>query len=230
MNQSKIQAAVILFTCFSFLCFSCQVSRVNKVFSMEYAHSQASQRLPKNDYINIRSDGFINTYQAYITETPNGKKESMFFYVKKKRTGIYMLNPKIPVMSFTNAISNYAAKSIKQKLNGGKLELTIDSIPNIFIIIDKNTGIAALIENEVAIIESCPCNKYMAISYRLLNDTGAVKKGNILIPATPIHVSIKNFQFIEKAMLEYSDLYQAGIGTMSKHFIDKLLPELNTAL
>jgi hypothetical protein len=204
------------------------VSRVNKVISREYVHKIAVQPKQKNDNITITVSNVVDDYINSANEIKNDKILSSLFSWRKKSVIFYELDPKIPVSAFKTTFFSYANKKLEQKLNGRHLEISIDTIPNIFSVNPEGSSFGALFGEDVISIQSCACVKNMVVSYRVIpaSDTTTMKKGIITIADTNRKVSIKFLRSIESGMLEYFDQYDLSIAAISKRIIDRLIIEL----
>ena len=66
----------------------------------------------------------------------------------------------------------------------------------------------------------------MIVSYRILNDSGEVKKGIISIPGFDDKKPLGMFKNWKTATSEYLTQFDENISTMSKIIIDKLVAEI----
>ncbi len=137
-------------------------------------------------------------------------------------------NPKIPIDHFTAETIAYAnRKGFKQKLNGERVELSVENIPNVFAIDDKGHLIWVIIYYfgwEVLSIQ--PQNKDMVVSYRILKGDEEIKKGLITIPNASKPYYMKMFQSLKKKTWEFLNQYDAGMAAAGKIVIDQLIMEL----
>jgi len=135
------------------------------------------------------------------------------------------LNPQIVVNSFTSAVSTYGGSRLKGKINGGHLELTIEQMPNVFLLDDKGWLVFPGFGVETLSIQ--PTVVDMIVSYRLFDHNNTeVKTGTISIGDPDKAVGLKMFHSLKKMTWEYLDRHDENITAMSRHFIDKLAAEL----
>lgn len=132
------------------------------------------------------------------------------------------LNPAIAVSGFSNGINSMSAK-LAQKLNGRKLELTVEQVPNAFAIVDREM-IVLFVHWDRIYVE--PDTKDMVISYKVLENDAAVKTGKIRVKSPEHNRDVRFAQSWRSSATEYLSGYQANITSMSKSFVTKLLEEL----
>jgi hypothetical protein len=134
------------------------------------------------------------------------------------------LNPQIGVNRFVTAISTYGGK-LKGKLNGGHLELTIQQMPNVFLIDDRGYMIFPIYSVEWLSIQ--PAITDLVVSYRLLYANNAeVKTGSISVADPETAVGLKMWHSLKKMTWNYLDQHDDNLTAMSRKFVDKLASEL----
>jgi hypothetical protein len=136
------------------------------------------------------------------------------------------LNPQIPLVNFTNTVHSYANKGLHQKLNGSRLELRVDSLPNKFALMDKAHliffGYAVGWDN--VYLKAEPMN--MVVTYKLLKDNQEMKNGIVSIPVLHDRQNLGMFRSWKRATQDYLDQYNSNIAAMSRMVVDKLAAEL----
>jgi hypothetical protein len=132
------------------------------------------------------------------------------------------LHPDIAVSNFSNSVNSMSGK-LSQKLNGQKLELTIEQVPSAFAIADKG-HIVLFIHWDRVFVD--PDRKDLIVSYRILENDNATKVGKITVKSLEHSRNIRFAQSWKSATREYLANYNADISTMSKAFVTKLLEEL----
>ncbi len=136
------------------------------------------------------------------------------------------LNPAIGITTFSNAINSFSNKSLIPKLNGQTLELTVEQIPSAFAIVDKAHVIWVIYAFSWDKIYVEPDVKDLIVSYKLLQNNNTTKAGKISIKNNDQNRGIRFFQSWKSATTEYLEDYNAGITTMTKAFISKLIEAL----
>lgn len=136
------------------------------------------------------------------------------------------LNPAIAINNFTNTITTMASKGLSQKLNGKKLQLTVEQVPNAFALVDKAHIIWIIYAFSWDKIYMEPEFKDLVVSYQLLENDNTVKTGKISIKSNAQNKGVRYFQSWKSATSEYIAEYNASITNMAKSFITKLIEEL----
>jgi len=135
------------------------------------------------------------------------------------------LNPRIAVNHFTAAVSAYGGSRLKGKMNGGRLELTIEQMPTVFVLDDRGWLVFPGFGAETLSIQ--PAIADLVVAYRLYDKNNTiVKTGTIRIEDPDKAVSLKMFHSLKNMTGEYLDRYDENITSMSKRLIDKLAAEL----
>lgn len=146
----------------------------------------------------------------------------LLFYWKYDHRQACELNNSIALTQFSNTINSAAAKPIEQKLNGQKLELTIEQIPSAFSIVAKENVVWLVYAIHWAKIYVEPDPTDLVVRYKL----GESKTGTITIKNTSTNQNIRFFQSWKSATNEQLSDYNAKLGLMTKSFITKLAAEL----
>ena len=151
----------------------------------------------------------------------------LLFYWQWEDKFICTLNPKIPVSTFTNTVLPYANKSLKQKLNENRIELSVDQIPSSFAFADKVHVIWFIYGVQWDLLSLTPDNKAMVVSYKVFaKDNSVVKTGLIKIADLNKKVEKRVFRSGKIGISAYLDQYDLNIATMSKKLVDAIVAEL----
>jgi hypothetical protein len=135
------------------------------------------------------------------------------------------LNPQIPVNGVISTFSTYGGSRLRSKLNGGRLELTIEQMPHVFLLDDKGWLVFPGFGAETLSIQ--PTIIDMVVSYRLFDKNNKeVKTGTVSVEDTDKAVSLKMFGSLKKMTWAYLDRYDEMVTIMSKRLVDKLAAEL----
>ncbi len=218
--------ALVIFSQFTFS--GCLTPRkIDRWIDQKY-HVPVATKPKANDYITIKTPGASSSDIVSRTEKRKMKLLPLFFYWKWEYGTISTLNQSVAGEYFHSAIIPYAnAKKLRDKLNGQKLEVTIDKIPCTFSVVDKG-GLVFFIVFYVTWddIFIDPEKQDMVISYRLFKENTETKTGTITITDRnkPLHVKV--FHSVKKTFWSYLDQYNYNIQLMSKELIDKLIAEL----
>jgi hypothetical protein len=201
--------------------------KIDKWIAKKYDNT-LPQTKKKNDYVTVNANvPYPGGNSISITESKTTNMLPLLFYWHWHYKNITTLNPQIGITTFANTVNNYANKSLKQKLNGKKIELTVDSIPTNFVIDDNAHMIWLIYAYGWDYISILPLNKQMAVSYKIINtDNTVFKTGSVTIPNIGKGVPLQMFQSLKKKTGEFLDEYESNIAVMSKTIVDKISEEL----
>lgn len=224
-NTIKLSLAFVCIVAFS--CCS-SMKNMDRLIAREYGDAPVNPIKKKSDYIAVQTNLIVKDSKPSLTVKEKRKMLPLFFYWNWDYLNLITLNPNIPIASFNTTILSYAnTKGLKDKLNGRKIELSIDSIPNLFSIEDKGWLVYVILGhfgNEVITIN--PHNKNLVVSYNILQDNIATKTGVINIDNHDPRIRRKFFQGSKKMTKIYLGSYDENIKLMSKKVIDALMLEL----
>jgi hypothetical protein len=178
-----------------------------------------------NNIVTISS--LLNKSEFVSTSlTKTSKVLPLIFYWQWEYRNTCTLNPEIPINSFINTMNSGASKNLIQKLNGQKLELTIEEIPNVFSFVDKAHMIWLIYAISWDKIYIEPNKKELIVSYKILQENNIVKTGKIAVPNPETNRPLRFWQSWKGATSEYVATYNVDIINMTKSFISKLTQEL----
>ena len=115
---------------------------------------------------------------------------------------------------------------MKQKLNGQRIELSVDKIPNTFVVNDRGHIVWLIYGFHWEKITFRPDSKELVVSYKLIKDNAETKTGSITVANTKNIVPLRFFQSIKRATGEYLDVYDENMKAMGKKVIDELMKEI----
>ena len=201
--------------------------KIDKWVATQYGQSVPEPVKKKTDYISVASPLVPGSNYISTTENKTSKMLPLVFYWQFNYDNTCTLNPQIPVNNFTNTVLTYNSKQLKQKLNGRRIELSVDKIPNVFSLDDKGHVVWIIYAVTWEYISIQPKVNEMVVSYKIIgNDNTETKTGVITIQNTDKGVSLKAFQSIKKMTWQYLEDYDASITAMTKKVVDKLAAEL----
>lgn len=202
--------------------------KINKWVDKHYKEVEPAQKKSPVNYLSVTASLIFPEGPVSITEKKTSDLLPLLFYWQWDYKNTCTLNPKIPIDHFTSETLAYAnKKGLKQKLNGQRVELTVDHIPNVFAIDDKGHLIWVVLYAfgwEALSIQ--PENKDMVVSYRILQGNVETKKGLITIPNVGKPYYLKMFQSLKKKTWQFLDQYDANIAASGKLVIDQLVTDL----
>ena len=201
--------------------------KINKWVAKQYGEIPAPNK-PKADFIKITSNMPTMENRLSTTKKKTSDLLPLLFYWQWDYKNTCTLNPQIAVNNFTSTVMSYSNKGLKQKLNGRRLELTIEKIPTRFAIDDKGHLIWVILYAfgwETLTLQ--PEDDIMVVSYKVFNtDNSLASSGIINVPNTDKKLSLGMLQSLKKKTFQYLEQYDASISSMSKILVDKLSSEL----
>ena len=199
---------------------------INKWVAHHYSPEALQPTKKKSDLIAITSKLPEPGPQPSETES-HSHVLPLIVYWKFDYRNTCTLNSQIDINGFTTAINTYGGR-LKSKLNGGRLELTIQQMPTVFVLDDRGWDVLFLVSAEYLSIQ--PTIADLVVSYRQLDANNTeVKSGRISIPDPDRARGLKMFHSLKKMTYDYLDEYDEHITSMSRKFVDKLAGELSVS-
>jgi len=220
----------LLFSCTVFFVSGCLGPKmINKWVNRHYDGAIPPPQGKANESLSITSSITPANERISNTEKNTSHLLPLVFYWQYDYKNTCVLNPKIAINNVTSTVVSYAGKKgLKQKLQGQRLQLSIDQVPNTFVVDDKGHLIWIIIYVlgwDVLTVE--PIRTDLVVSYKLLRPDGTeVKNGSLTIPDNDKGIELKMFQSLKKKTGQYLDQYDAHITAMSKAVVDQLITEL----
>jgi len=135
---------------------------------------------------NTNAQIFINkpdtTGFSSIAKVAKGKQSFIpaLFYWGIKESYTCELNPAIPASIFSAAIYADSAE-LMHNLNGCRLEININSLPNTFTYLNKTSIIFAVFYYWISELQTIiPTNSKVSITYKIYRDASLVKQADIM--------------------------------------------------
>ena len=196
-----------------------------------FVAGEYGDQLPKPDkkkkIANIDITTALPSDDVIISSTKSQTKVlPLIIYWKIDYRHVCILNPAIAINSFTKTVNSNVAKGLSEKLNGRKLELTVQQLPSIFSLVEKENVIWLIYAIHWGKVYVEPDAKSMVVNYKLYDNNGTLKNGTITITNTESNKNLRFFQSWKSATSEYLSNYETDIITMSKSFVSKLMDEL----
>ena len=202
-------------------------AKINKWVDNHYGESLNASSKTKADYIAVTSPLVTADLKASETKKQVKNVLPLLFYWQFDYVNTCILNPKIPVNNFRSAVQAYAnSKGLKQKLNGQKIELSVDKMPNVFVLNDRSHMVWVIYAFGWDNISFRPDNQELVVSYKITKDNVETGKGVVTIPNTDKVLGLRFLQSVHKATDKYLDQYNENIKTMSKVAVDKIIADV----
>lgn len=201
--------------------------KMNKWVTGHYGETAAVPVKKKNDFLAVKS-----SIPDAGTALSQGSKKThsvlpLLFYWRFNYDNTCELNPQIPINNFINTASPYANKVLKKKLEGKHVELTIEKIPNRFVVADKAQVIWFIYGFAWDQISIKPLDDQMLVTYKILNAANAEEKtGSVSVINTDKGVAVGQFQSVRKRTDQYLGDYNLAITSMTRMVIDRIAAEL----
>ena len=211
-------------------CFSSCLGphKVNKWVAQHY--SEEPPATPRNKTESIVITSALPEMGVKLSETQKNTRDllPLLFYWQFDYRNTCTLNPAIAVNNFTSTLLTYAGHGLKQKLNGSRLELTIEQVPQVFVVDDKGHiiwVIVTMVGWERLSVQ--PALKDLVVAYRLLGaNNEELKKGSITIADHEETLTLGMFKSLRNLTKNHLSQYDANISAMTRHFVDRLITEL----
>lgn len=215
----------ILVLCIALFSGCLTSKKVDRQVAKQYTDIPEPKKNKPEDIITI-STTLPSVGKISETVTKTSKMLPLIFYWQWNYDNTCTLNPQIPINNFSSTVLSQLNKGLQQKLNGQKLELSVDEIPNKFAINDRAHLIFVIYAFGWDNVTIKTLNSNLIVSYRIIKENTATKKGTITIPYADDKQALGMFKSWKTATGEYLDAYDANITAMSKLFVEKLLKEL----
>ena len=150
----------------------------------------------------------------------------LIFYYNEEKTIHSSLNPQVSVNNFINTISTYSNKALKPKLNGKRIELTIEKVPSHFATTIRSQTIWLIYSYTWVHAGILPEDNELRVSYKLYENNSLVKSSVVSTNLITQGVNFGMYNSVRKKLGEYLDKYDENITAMSKSIIDKIAAEL----
>ncbi len=137
------------------------------------------------------------------------------------------VNPVIVGQSFQENFLLYAdSLKIQEKLQGRKLEMKLENIPNSFVYTHKGNSVILIIVYTVSDLEAIfPQKQDLIVSYKLTQNGSTIKAGKLTAsnkdqPIKNVWKSTKKFTWL------YIDQFKQNSKSMTKELVEKLMTEI----
>ena len=221
--------ASLIFLSFAVILFSgCLTGRkMDKYLALQYNNELPKPAKKKNTDITVTSNITFPGSDISNSTNKTSKMLPLLLYWQWEYRVSSTLNPAIGIIRFTNAINSSANRALNNKLQGRKLELTVEQIPASFALVDKSHLIFLVLYaiNWEKVYRE-PETKDLVVSYKLVQTDNTVKTGKISIKNNAKINGLRFFQSWKSATREELADYDANVNKMSRDFVDRLIEEL----
>ncbi len=220
-GRNKLTPIVL---CTSIVLFSsCLTSaKMDRFVAEQYDDQLPKQDKKKNNDITVSSLTSSRVQDISLT-TPHTKILPLVvdWVIDYRHT--CTLNSQIATTNFSNAVNVMASKGLSQKLNGQKLELTVEQVPTTFALVEK-THVVLVVHWDRIYMQ--PDAKDLVVSYKTSQNDKTLKTGKITVKNTETNKGLRFFQSWKSATSEYIADYNLNFSAMTRTFVNKLMEEL----
>mgnify|MGYP003575247576 CR=1 FL=1 len=201
--------------------------KIDKWVDNKYVHSISAPPKIKADYLTVSSPLLTANTVASTTKKQVKNFLPLVVYWQFDYVNTCTLNPAIPVNTFKSTVQAYAnSKGLKQKLAGQSIELSIEKIPNVFVLNDRGHVIWVVYAYAWDHLTFRPDSKNLVVAYTIKKDNIETKKGTVTIANTDKELKVRFLQTMRAATGQYLDQYNESIKSMTKKVVDQLLTEI----
>ena len=226
LNQTK-GSALICLACILLTLSSCLTSKkLDKFVASQYSNELPKPSKKKKAEIEVTSLTPSGNSQISTTVHKTDMFLPLLVYWKYDHRQSCSLNPSIAVTNFSNAINSLATKGLIEKLNGRKLELTVEQAPSAFSLVAKENMVWLVYAFSWSKIYIEPDMKDLIVAYKVVGSDAGVKTGKIAVKNTDKNKGLRFFQSWKSATSEHLSEYNANFTSMTKTFVSQLTNEL----
>lgn len=227
MKITTVSRLMLAFTAVTFL-LSCNVSKqVDKWVDKHYGGTVPT-KIKSTDYLSFTVKDGVGTGKVSNTRKTSSQMIPALFYWQWKQENSSTLNVMLPMNSFVKSfLAEANAKHLQEKLNGGRLTITVGENPGDFRL--QNRGwmvylILGYVSSSKIYVE--PSNFSYAISYSFVSATGETRAGTVSVTNPNKERVPRFFQSVKGAIGEYLTLSDSNVSSMAKELADKMIIEL----
>lgn len=227
LTQRKIALAAFILT-ITIMFSSCLTAKKMDRFIAKQYNNELPKVGKKSDSLIIISSKVGDQFKSLsMTDTKTTNMLPLIVYWQWNYNNTCTLNSQIFINSFTKTLNTQFGQQISQKLNGQKLELTVEEVPRGFKFEEKVHVIFLLLAYSTwERIELHPEKSNLVVSYKTTGNGTTAKTGKILIKNLEQTRGLRFFQTINSAISEYIREYNSDITIMTKSFARELIGEL----
>ncbi len=214
--------------CIFIMLFSGCISTKKYINYINQKCNQKNELINVNDYVEFKDT--INKTTDSIVKAEKIKSYFIpaIFYWEWNNTIKCELSGKQTFNTFYYYFQCYAdSLNLKDKLNGEKINISFESIPNTFIYTNKGYIVIIIIAYFMGQLEAIfPENSKLIFTYRILNGTKETKSGKIEI--NNINTPVKNiWKSTKKFTWMYIDQYVNNLKILSKTACKTLMDDID---
>jgi hypothetical protein len=215
-------AALLLFL--TMVISSCFSAKTDKIVSRYYNDKLPTPDKKKKNEISVLNGLGKESPAISITTHKTSHMLPLIIYWQDEFRRTTTLNSQIPATYITNVISSYSSKKLSDKLNGKKLELTIEQTPYSFSTVDKE-HIILFVVSWYKIYRETDAHD-LVVSYKLLKNDAVEKTGKVVAKNNFSKKGLYYFQSLRSAITDALGDYETNLKIMAKELMNELTEEL----
>jgi hypothetical protein len=221
-------APLLLFVQLLVLCTGClSTRRAGRLVHERLQETQAPMPAVNKDYLDVRSRELVWLDTLSRTRTMRSWCVPAIFYWGWGKTITCDLNPSIPLGILTEEFIHYAdSVDLRDRLQGARLELTIEHMPSRFIYNSEMTSVFLVFAYATSSSETLrPDGEDLVVSWSTRSDAGVSRTGTITIPDRDPGTG-NVFRSTRYFLRAYVDLYKGHVRYLGGRMMDQLTLEL----
>lgn len=227
MKNHLVLRVFLTFTVTAFL-VSCSTSkRIDKWVGKHYGETVPT-KIKSADYITFSVRDSIGNGKVSSTRKTNSQVIPALLYWQWKSENSATLNVMLPMNSFVSGfLAQTNAKNLKQKLNGGHLNIMVGENPGNFRLQDRGWIvylILAYVGSSKIYVE--PSNISYSVDYSFVSAAGETRSGTVTVSNPNKERVPRFFQSLKGAIGEYLTLSDSHVSSIAKELADKMMIEL----
>jgi hypothetical protein len=201
--------------------------RAGRLVHERLEETQSPMPAVNKDYLDVRSRELVWLDTLSHTRTVRSWCVPAIFYWGWGKTITCDLNPSIPLGVLTEEIMHYAdSVDLRHRLNGARLELTIENMPSRFMYNSEMTAVFLVFAYATTSAETLrPDGEELVVNWSTRSDVGVSRTGTITIPDRDPGAS-NVFRSTRYFLRAYVDLYKDHVRHLGKRMMDQLTEEL----
>lgn len=137
------------------------------------------------------------------------------------------LNPEHAITVYSNALYKYASKKLSKTLGGKQLKISIEKVPQQFLVLDEAhmifLGIAAISWDKITISS---ISNMLAVQYQVLENGKEIRSGSLTATMPDYKVRMKRPTVTKDDIGDFVTNYEKNISVLSQRMADQLEREL----
>jgi hypothetical protein len=221
-NYALLSAIVLAFSITSCL----TAKKMDSFVAQQYNNQLPKPTRKSSENLSVQSAMPSGGSEISTTVHKTDKFLPLLVYWHVKESQNCTLNTAIAQTSISNILNGSSTKVLEQKLNGQKLELSIEEVPTGFSLIDDAHAIWLLYAISWSKVYVQPDAKDLVVSYKVMQSDSTFKTGKVTVRNTQPSKNLRFFQSWKSAVSEFIQSYNSNLTIMARSLVSKLSEEL----